>query len=57
MKIKCPHCNEIIEIATYYSRHKQEIISKYRENMKDPTFVEYRRKVALKSYHKKKREQ
>lgn len=56
MKIKCPHCNEIIEVDTYYSRHRQEIRDKYRENMKDPAFVEYRRRISLKSYHKKKKD-
>jgi hypothetical protein len=52
--IICPHCGEIIQVDTYYSRHKQEIKQKYKERMKDPEFVEYRRKIALKSYHKNK---
>lgn len=54
MKIKCPCCGEIIQVDTYYSRHKQEIKQKYKERMKDPEFVKYRRKIALKSYHKNK---
>lgn len=52
--IICPHCGEIIEVDTYYSRHRKEILKKYQERMKDKNFVEYRRKIALKSYHKNK---
>lgn len=53
-KVICPHCGTVIEVNTYYSRHKKEIINRYKERMKDPEFVEYRRKISLKSYHKNK---
>lgn len=54
MKVKCPCCNNWVEVETYYSRHRTELLNKYKENMKDPEFVEYRRKIALKAYNKKK---
>ena len=54
MKIKCPHCGDIIEVNTYYSRHRKELLKKYRENMKNPDFQQRRREIALKSYHKRK---
>lgn len=54
MKVICDHCGAVIEVETYYSRHKAEIQKKYKDKMKDPKFVEYRRKIALKSYNKKK---
>lgn len=55
MKVKCPCCNNWVEVETYYSRHKKEILNKYKENMKNPEYVEYRRKIALKAYNKKKK--
>lgn len=55
MKIKCPCCNNVIEVATYYSRHRAELLNKYKENMKDPEFVKRRRATALKAYHKNKK--
>lgn len=54
MKVICDCCGAVIEVETYYSRHKAEIQKKYKDKMKDPKFVEYRRKIALKSYNKKK---
>ena len=54
MKIKCPHCGEIIQVDTYYSRHRQQLLKKYRDNMQKPEFQQRRREIALKSYHKNK---
>ena len=59
LKIKCPCCNQIIEVEnthTYYYKHKESIQEKYRENKKDPEFVERKREIALRSYHKRKKE-
>lgn len=53
-KIICPHCHEEIETETYYSRHRTKLLKIYKERMQDPEFVDYRRKVALKAYYKKK---
>lgn len=57
MKLICPHCHKEIEInlsESYYSRHKEQILAKYRENMKNPDFVKRRREIALKSHNKRK---
>ena len=54
MKIKCEFCGAIIEVPTYYARHREEILKKYQQDKLDPAFVEKRRKIALKCYHKKK---
>lgn len=56
IKIKCPCCNEIINVPSYYMLHREQYIKRYRERIKDPDFVERKRKSALKSYHKRKQE-
>lgn len=43
-----------IEVPTYYSRHKQKLLEKYKQNMQNPDFVERRRQIARKCYHKTK---
>ena len=57
--IVCPYCNHEIHThntTTYYARHRQQILEKYKENSKNPEFIKKRRKIALKSYHKRKQE-
>lgn len=54
MQIKCPCCGNMIKLETYYSSNREKILNKYKEKMKDPAFVERRRKIALKSYYKRK---
>lgn len=54
MKFVCPHCNKTIEVDTYYSRHRKELLKKYHDNMQNPEFQQRRREIALKSYHKNK---
>lgn len=39
---------------TYYWRHRDEILKKNAEKRKDPKEIEKRRKIALKSYYKRK---
>lgn len=58
MLIICPHCHKEINTneTTYYARHKEEIIAKYKEKCKDPEFIAQRRAIALKSYHKRKQQ-
>lgn len=54
MKVICPHCQTVIEVPTYYSRHRQQLLEKYKQNMKNKDFAKRRREIALKCYHKKK---
>lgn len=57
MKIICPHCHQEIETnlrETYYSKHKEEILARYKERMKDPAFAQHRREIALRSHNRKK---
>lgn len=57
LRIKCPCCNQIIEVentSTYYFKHKEKILKKYQEQKNDPEFVERKREIALRSYHKRK---
>lgn len=57
MKIICPHCHQEIETnlrQTYYSKHREKLLAQYKENMKNPEFVQRRREIALKAYRKKK---
>lgn len=58
MQLICPHCHKKIEVnsSTYYSRHKTEILEKYKIKKTDPDFMAKRRAISLKSYHKRKQE-
>lgn len=56
--IICPHCLQEIKLennSSYYSRHREEILEKYKKGIKDPEYVKRRRAIALKSYHKRKK--
>jgi hypothetical protein len=55
--IICPHCHKEIKTnlsETYYSRHREELLAKYKEQMKNPAFRKRRNEISLKSYRKKK---
>lgn len=52
--ILCPCCGQQIEIPTYWSKNRQRLMEQYKQNKQNPEFVERRRKIALKCYHKKK---
>lgn len=55
MKLVCPCCGKEIKVLSpYYAKHKEELKQKYRERMKNPEFVQYRREVSLKNYYKNK---